>query len=62
MEYSEFQLIMEEAQQWVDQKRNECLPPDRYDPKIKDFLINTWDRLHEFSLPHNNEEQLPGRM
>jgi flagellar biosynthesis/type III secretory pathway protein FliH len=27
MEYSEFQLVMEEAKQWVEQKRNDNLPP-----------------------------------
>jgi hypothetical protein len=63
MEYSKFQLITEEAQPWVYQKRNDCfLPPDRYDQKIKEFLINKWDRLHEFALPHEDEEQPPERM
>jgi hypothetical protein len=42
MEYSEFRLVMEEAKQWVEDKRNDSLPTG-YDPRIKDFLLNTWN-------------------
>jgi hypothetical protein len=62
MEYSEFQLVMEEAQQWVKQKQNDSLPPNEYDPKIKDFLENTWDRLNDFALPHGDNDQLPEKI
>jgi hypothetical protein len=46
MKFSEFWLVMEEAQQWVKQKQNDCLPPHKkYDPKIEDFLVNTFMSL-----------------
>ena len=34
MEYSEFRLVMEEAKQWVEDKRNNSLPPHHYDLRI----------------------------
>jgi hypothetical protein len=61
MEYSEFQLVMEEAKQWVEDKRNNSLLA-RSDPKIKDFLLNTWNRVNEFALPHGDGEELPDKI
>jgi hypothetical protein len=61
MEYSEFRLVMEEAKQWVEDKRNDSLPA-RYDPRIKDFLLNTWNRVNEFALPHGESEELPHKI
>jgi hypothetical protein len=54
MEFSEFRLVMDEAKQWFEQqqKQTDCLPANIYDPKIKDFLVNTWNRVNEFALPH----------
>jgi hypothetical protein len=52
VEFSGFRLAMEEVQQWVEQKQNDCFPPDRYDPKIKYFSVDTWNRrVNEFALP-----------
>jgi hypothetical protein len=51
MEFSEFRLVMDEAKQWVEQqKQTDCLPANIYDPKRKDFLVNTWNRVDEFAL------------
>jgi hypothetical protein len=61
MEYSEFRLVMEEAKQWVEDKRNNSLPA-RYDPRIKDFLLNTWNGVNEFALPHGESEELPKKI
>ena len=61
MEYSEFRLVMEEAKQWVEDKRNDSLPA-RYDPRIKDFLLNTWNRVNKFALPHGESEELPDKI
>jgi hypothetical protein len=61
MEYSEFRLVMEEAKQWVEDKRIDSLPA-RYDPKIKDFLLNTWNRVNEFALPHGESEELSDKI
>jgi hypothetical protein len=61
MEYSEFQLVMEEAKQWVENKQNDSLPA-RYHQRIKDFLLNTWNRVNEFALPHRESEKLPNKI
>jgi hypothetical protein len=61
MEYSEFRLVMKEAKQWVEDKRNNSLPA-RYDPRIKDFLLNTWNRVNEFALPHGDGEEVPKKI
>jgi hypothetical protein len=64
MEFSEFRLVMDEAKQWVEQqqKRTNCLPANIYDPKIKDFLFNTWNRVNEFALPHGKSDKLPEKI
>jgi hypothetical protein len=61
MEYSEFRLVKEEAKQWVEDKQNDSLPAP-YDPRIKDFLLNTWNRVNEFALPHRESEELPSKI
>jgi hypothetical protein len=58
MEYSEFRLVMEEAQQWVEQKQNDSLAPNKYDPTIKDFMENTWDSFNDSTLPHGDSDEL----
>jgi hypothetical protein len=55
MEFGEFKLVMQEAALWVQQRRNGNLPND---PRIKDFLINAWDRVNEFALPHQDIAEL----
>jgi hypothetical protein len=55
MEFGEFKLAMPEAALWVQQKRNGNLPND---PRIKDFLMNAWDRVNEFALPHQDIAEL----
>jgi hypothetical protein len=64
MEFSEFRLVMDEAKQWVEQqqKQTDCLPANIYDPKIKDFLVNTWNRVNEFALPHGESDELPDKI
>jgi hypothetical protein len=57
MEYSEFGLVMEEAKQWVKDKQNNSLPA-QYDLKIKNFLLNTCNRVNEFPLPHGESEEM----
>jgi hypothetical protein len=39
--------------------KNDCFPPHRYDPKMKDFSVNTWNRVNEFTLPHGGESDSP---
>ena len=55
MEFGEFKLIMLEAASWVQQKQSGNLPAD---PKIKDFLINSWDRVNQFALPYEDIAKL----
>jgi hypothetical protein len=63
MEFSVFRLVMDEAKQWVEQKQTDCLPANICNPKIKDFLVNTWNRVNEFILvPHGESDELPGKI
>jgi hypothetical protein len=64
MEFSEFRLVMDEAKQWVEQqqKRTDCLPANIYNPKIKDFLVNTRNRVNKFALPHEESDERPGKI
>jgi hypothetical protein len=32
-----------------------------YNPKIKDFLVSTWNRVNEFALPDGESDELPDR-
>ena len=61
MEFSEFRIIMEESQRWVEQKLNNCLPEETYNPKIKDFL-NAWEKVNEFASPHEDSDELPQKI
>jgi hypothetical protein len=59
MEFGEFKLIMIEASQWVQQQQAGDLPAaDAYDPRIKDFLVNAWDRVNDFALPPDALQEL----
>jgi hypothetical protein len=63
MDYGQFQLEIEEGKQLVKQKWKDSLPPHQYDPRIKDFLPNTWNnRVNEFALPHTESEELPNKI
>jgi hypothetical protein len=54
---------MEEAKQWVKDKQNDSLvPTHQYDLGLKDFLLNTWNRVNEFALPHREGEDLPDKI
>jgi hypothetical protein len=53
---------MEEAKQWVKQKRNDSLHPYRYYPKIKYCLVNTQKRVNEFALPLGESDELPNKI
>jgi hypothetical protein len=52
---------MEEAKQWVEDKENNSLPA-QYGSRIKDFLINTWNRVNKFALPHGESKELPNKI
>jgi hypothetical protein len=57
MEFGEFKLAMSQASQWLQHKQNGAA--DVWDPKIKDFLVNAWDRVNEFALlPHKDLDEL----
>jgi hypothetical protein len=64
MEFSEFRLVMDEAKQWIEQQQEQTdgLPANIYDPKIKDFLVNTWNRVNEFALPQGESDELPDKI
>jgi hypothetical protein len=55
VEFGEFKLIMLEAASWVQQKQNGNLPTD---PKTQDCLVNAWDRVNDFALPHDDLAKL----
>jgi hypothetical protein len=61
MEYSEFQLVMEEAKQWVEDKQMIAYLHGTIQ-RIKDFLLNTWNRVNDFALPHGESEELPDKI
>jgi hypothetical protein len=54
----EVKLAMQEAALWVQQKRNGNLPND---PRT-DLLTNSWDRVNEFALPHQDIAELPEKV
>jgi hypothetical protein len=59
MEFGEFKLVMFEASQWVQHRhQNGDLPADACDPKTRDFLVNTWDRVNDFALPPEALDEL----
>jgi hypothetical protein len=64
MEFGDFRLVMDEAKQWVEQqqKLTDCLPANIYDPKIKDFLVSTWNRVNKFAVPHGESDELPNKI
>ncbi len=46
----------------VEQKQSDCLPANVYNPKIKDFLVNTWNGVNKFAVPHEDSDELPDKI